>query len=411
MMDKFKESRGKKCLMMALNINKNRNESGENATVMLKEVSDSTEWETSRDLVNLNNVNIEETFFQFIDTTAQSEVLKTGDHLLEGISDLCVPVVEDNISAITSSASLEEIEHAVTTCVVENNEILAQNDEFDDEILLNIPNDCIEIQEIIVPTIIDNVIFEATKPVLMTTEAIGNNIKDIDIHKTNPATSTNNENTDVQYTKKGAIRKRKKYETSVKQRKKAKNDMLVEKYAVKVGCGEECARKCNIKISEDRRKFLNGEFWKLSDEKARKSFILHHISSISVKQRTTIPDTGEHNLYRRNNSFKYMLKNENGACETVCKKFFLATLGFNRNNDRVIRTALINARNSVVPTPSKRCMHVPHNKIDDEVIRQHITSFNPTISHYRREHAPCRIYLPSDLTFTSMHQDFLKKKS
>lgn len=52
--------------MMALNINKNRNESGENATVMLKEVSDSTEWETSRDLVNLNNVNIEETFFNLL---------------------------------------------------------------------------------------------------------------------------------------------------------------------------------------------------------------------------------------------------------------------------------------------------------------------------------------------------------
>ena len=35
--------------------------------------------------------------------------------------------------------------------------------------------------------------------------------------------------------------------------------------------------------------------------------------------------------------------------------------------------------------------------------------FSPTVSHYRREHAPNRLYLSSELTITDMHNDFLKK--
>lgn len=39
---------------------------------------------------------------------------------------------------------------------------------------------------------------------------------------------------------------------------------------------------------------------------------------------------------------------------------------------------------------------------------EHIESFNPTISHYRREHAPNVRYLPSDVTITFMHQHFIE---
>ncbi|KAK4883794.1 hypothetical protein RN001_000065 [Aquatica leii] len=131
-------------------------------------------------------------------------------------------------------------------------------------------------------------------------------------------------------------------------------------------------------------------------EKEKKSFIVHHILSTALN-------------YRRNNSYNYMLKNKNGTSHSVCKIFFLTTLGFNRNNVKVVRTALLNAKKSVVPVADMRCTKEPHNKIDDEVIRQHISTFNPTISHYRRKHAPRCLYLPSDLSFTAMHKDFLNK--
>ncbi|XP_058814796.1 uncharacterized protein LOC131678587 [Topomyia yanbarensis] len=41
-----------------------------------------------------------------------------------------------------------------------------------------------------------------------------------------------------------------------------------------------------------------------------------------------------------------------------------------------------------------------------EAVQAHILSHNPTISHYRREHAPNRLYLPSDLCEKRMHQEF-----
>lgn len=210
----------------------------------------------------------------------------------------------------------------------------------------------------------------------------------------------------IEVTKKGTVRKRKRYETSVGERKKAKYDTYVQKHGVKKGCGELCPRKCFQKITEDRRKFLNSEFWKMTDEKERKAYILHHVSSALVKQRTTVVVGDNH---RRNKSYTYTLNDENGTSHNVCKIFFLTTLGFSVNNDRIVRTSLLNAENSVAPVPSKRCARQPHNKIDDKIIIQHISSFNPTISHYRREHAPRRLYLPSDLSFTAMHEDFLTK--
>lgn len=41
-----------------------------------------------------------------------------------------------------------------------------------------------------------------------------------------------------------------------------------------------------------------------------------------------------------------------------------------------------------------------------DVIDAHIKSFNPCNAHYRREHAPNRLYLPHGLTITFVHGDF-----
>ena len=43
-------------------------------------------------------------------------------------------------------------------------------------------------------------------------------------------------------------------------------------------------------------------------------------------------------------------------------------------------------------------------------IDAHIKTYNPSISHYRREQpAPNRLYLPSDLSVKHMHVDFNEK--
>ncbi|KAK9700381.1 hypothetical protein QE152_g31269 [Popillia japonica] len=93
----------------------------------------------------------------------------------------------------------------------------------------------------------------------------------------------------------------------------------------------------------------------------------------------------------------------------VCKIFFVATLGYPPENDRILKTLRKNELGSVAPKPDQRGRHPNKTKIDEFTISEHILSFRPTISHYRREHAPNRLYLPSDISVVKMYNDFKEK--
>ena len=57
-----------------------------------------------------------------------------------------------------------------------------------------------------------------------------------------------------------------------------------------------------------------------------------------------------------------------------------------------------------------RGKHAPPHKTPDKdevFIKEHILKYNPHISHYRREHAPNRLYLPTELSCMDMHKDYL----
>ena len=50
-------------------------------------------------------------------------------------------------------------------------------------------------------------------------------------------------------------------------------------------------------------------------------------------------------------------------------------------------------------------------KLPEEVMRDigaHIASYGPTISHYRRAHAPNRLYLCPELSKPEMHKNFVE---
>lgn len=211
----------------------------------------------------------------------------------------------------------------------------------------------------------------------------------------------------VPYTKSGTIRKRKKFDLSLKERLEAKKSIKREEHCVKPPCIESCKKMCIQKICEEQRKTINESFWTLNN-KERAAFMLHHTSKQPVKQRTV--NEPIESDYRRQNTFTYFLKDENGTSCVVCKTFFLTTLGFKASNDKPLQTAIIaRTRDSVLAPEDKRCTKAPHNKIDDAPIKNHVLGFEPTISHYRREHAPKRLYLPSDLSISSMYKDFVHK--
>lgn len=89
----------------------------------------------------------------------------------------------------------------------------------------------------------------------------------------------------------------------------------------------------------------------------------------------------------------------------MCKHFFLSTLGY-KGDGAVWRCLNSASPESISPGKDGRGRHEPKNKIDAEIINKHVLSFNPAIHHYRREHAPKRLYLPSDITIKSMHMDY-----
>ena len=68
----------------------------------------------------------------------------------------------------------------------------------------------------------------------------------------------------------------------------------------------------------------------------------------------------------------------------------------------------------VTPPASKRGKHEPKHKLPQETvseIKEHIRKYNPACSHYRRAHAPKRLYLPTELSITDMHKEFSENSS
>ena len=60
----------------------------------------------------------------------------------------------------------------------------------------------------------------------------------------------------------------------------------------------------------------------------------------------------------------------------------------------------------------RRGSHNPKHKMSEalrESICLHIAKFNPCVSHYRRKHAPNRLYLPSEINMKIMYDDFSKE--
>ena len=64
------------------------------------------------------------------------------------------------------------------------------------------------------------------------------------------------------------------------------------------------------------------------------------------------------------------------------------------------------SRLSASDFPDMRGRHAPIHKTNESTIQSiidHIESYHPSVSHYRRKHAPLRRYLPSRMTVAEIH--------
>lgn len=209
----------------------------------------------------------------------------------------------------------------------------------------------------------------------------------------------------IQLTKKGSVRKRKHYGTSLRERTKAKKELkTITKYCVKPGCGEECKKNCSSNISENQRGIINKQFRNFT-WREQYIYIINNTSQTIPARRTKKNPNSK--VINRGKTITYFMLNENNERVTVCKIFFLTTLGFQKKNDKVLRNALKQAQVEEI-TDLRGCNPNP-KKIDNKPIIDHINSFHPAVSHYRRVHAPNRKYLPSDLNIRDMYKDFCEK--
>ena len=159
-----------------------------------------------------------------------------------------------------------------------------------------------------------------------------------------------------------------------------------------------CKDRCYEKIDQNRRENLHNEYWDNSYND-RKGWIFNNSSIISSK--TPAP-----NRKRR----EYFFTNKNGHRIKVCAAFFLRTLGYSSNSVIKCLEKSSPAENIFV-RPDQRGKHKPAHAYPNDVletINEHIESFHPTCSHYRRSDAPLKRYLPPDVTVRNMHSLFLE---
>ncbi|XP_051501065.1 uncharacterized protein LOC127410071 [Myxocyprinus asiaticus] len=164
-------------------------------------------------------------------------------------------------------------------------------------------------------------------------------------------------------------------------------------------CGPRCGKKCSEKIPYVRRKEIFDTYQDMSHSD-KWTFVSHTITQ-SLKKRLT---TGGPS--RRSKTFQYHLNNSLGDPQDVCKPFYLTTLGYHPKNDRVI-VSVIGNPSATQPPQDRRGRHPPANKLDLSLIREHIESFNPTIS----AHDPNRRHLPSSVSIMKMYKDFKSKNT
>lgn len=176
-------------------------------------------------------------------------------------------------------------------------------------------------------------------------------------------------------------------------------------------CGEKCKRQCHLFTLEER-KIIWDNYWNM-DIESRRSFLNKCTKIQAVKRRkVTVAEKNPNPKYAKNESRFFYLPKINGSDGmmeelNVCRKFFLKTLG--HKTDAVITELSRGIKRNVLYGDVTEKRGGKKRRLDRDPITNHILSFNPTVSHYRRNNAPLARYLPRTLTLHAMFSDFKKK--
>lgn len=174
----------------------------------------------------------------------------------------------------------------------------------------------------------------------------------------------------------------------------------VMKKTVLPGCNIDFDLQCHTKINNNKRLNINQTFWTKSLQE-RRIFIKSNVSTKTIFRKR--PRCGDKS---RRFNFEYSFIDELHARQIVCKVFFLSTLGYKDSTDRFVRDCFVQNAD----LKDKRGSYNKKAKFMDQEqeVTNHILKFNPQQSHYRRDHAPLRLYLPSDVSASSMFKMYVE---
>lgn len=163
-------------------------------------------------------------------------------------------------------------------------------------------------------------------------------------------------------------------------------------------CSSKCSKKCATKFSAAERMEIFNKFQSF-DWHGKQAFYGRHVHKLAndpIRKRKT---------QRRWYSY-FLPKNDSESLE-VCQKFYSSTIGKERNACNAILSTVKSVKKGVVTKEPQGKWNRPTVKRD--LVHDHIMTFKPQISHYKRKNCPLRRYLPSNQNISRMHKDFLQK--
>lgn len=177
-----------------------------------------------------------------------------------------------------------------------------------------------------------------------------------------------------------------------------------------ITCTDSCRMQCHSEeLSLNYRQSIWTDFWSQCYTDRRK-FLAKSITIKPIKRRTVVSSKDNFN---RNTSRLYHLPTGHLHDQIrVCKSTFLNTFGY--SNDSIV-TELCKYLNDVNNSPcsskvkENRGLHNNSKMFDRQVVIDHIKTFKPCSSHYRRHNSPNILYLPRELTVNKMYLDFCTK--
>ncbi|KAG8193005.1 hypothetical protein JTE90_028125 [Oedothorax gibbosus] len=206
--------------------------------------------------------------------------------------------------------------------------------------------------------------------------------------------------------KRRRVRNPEKWKENERKAKRTRGEAYITKKGKLVKAKElgepcKCRRECHTKITEEERRIIFEEFYKLTSE-GQDQLIANTCEEMKKMRRRPRQDSTES---KRVFTRKYFL-NVNKVKLEVCQTMYLRTLAISLKKVRVIVDKKRMSRLSVLP-PEKRGKHGNHPKISEQTknqIRTHIISFSAYRSQYCPEKTTKKYLLSPDLSLAKMYR-------